>query len=114
MELTFICNNSKWKIIEQSTQTLVDKYNSENEEPTTFAFGVTIYPKHEIWINKEMCEEQKIKTLKHELTHCYIWNYGLYNIPHYTEEMVCDLVSSINDFINKVIQVYEKENKSNE
>ena len=106
--MEFKINNSSWKIIEQDTKTLVDKYNAENEEPTTFAFGVCIYPKHEIWINKDMCKDQQIKTLKHELTHCYIWNYGLYNIPHYTEEMVCDLVSSINDFINELISSFMK------
>ena len=54
-----------------------------------------------------MCQDQKIKTLKHELTHCYIWNYGLYNVPHFNEEMVCDLVSSINDFINYAIALFK-------
>lgn len=106
--MKFKCNNTVWKIIEQDKKVLIDLYNSENEDKTSFAFGVCIYPKHEIWINKDMCKEQRIKTLKHELTHCYIWNYGLYNVPSYTDEMVCDLVSSINDFINDVISEYCK------
>lgn len=108
MEFNFKINNSNWKVIEKESETIRDKYNSQYDEPDFFVFGVTIYPKHEIWINKDMCIEQKIKTLKHELTHCYIWNYGLYNLPHYTEEIVCDLVSSINDFINEVIEQYIK------
>ena len=106
--MNFKCNGSEWKIIEKETKILVDKYNAENEETTNFAFGVTIYPKHEIWINKDMCKSQKIKTLKHELTHCYIWNYGLYNVPHYTEEMVCDLVSSCSNFIYDIVNKYNK------
>ena len=53
-----------------------------------------------------MCFEQKIRTLKHELTHCFIYNYGLYNAPSFNEEMVCDLVASITDFINEVINKY--------
>lgn len=107
--MKFKCNNQEWKIINQDEQKLIEKYNSEFEEKANFVFGVTIYSKHEIWINKDMCEEQKINTLKHELTHCYIWNYGLYNVPHYTDEMVCDLVASINDFINEVVDEYIKQ-----
>ena len=106
--MEFKANNDLWKIIEQEKQILIDKYNSENEEPCQYTFGVTIYPTHEIWINKEMCLEQKIKTLKHELTHCYIWEFGLYNVPNFNEEMVCDVVSSINDFINEVVDKYKQ------
>ncbi len=102
--MEFKINNNTWKIIEQPADVLLEKYNSESEEPALYAFGVCIYSKHEIWINKDLCEEQKIKTLKHELTHCYIWSYGLYNVPHYTEEMVCDLVSSIHDFIEEILR----------
>lgn len=106
MKFIFEINNTEWSIIEKDTKSLVDRYNSENEEEAKFAFGVTIYPEHEIWINKEMCKEQQIRTLKHELTHCYIWNYGLYNVPNFNEEMVCDLVASSNEFINEVVNKY--------
>lgn len=106
--MKFIINENKWKIKQVTKQNLLDKYNSENEEKSTYVFGLTQYSKHEIWINKDMCMEQQINTLKHELTHCYIWSYGLYNIPNYTEEMVCDLVSSINNFINKIVEDFIK------
>lgn len=106
--MSFKINNNNWKIIEKDAQTLLEKFNSTNEDQTSFVFGITLYPTHEIWINKDMCKEQKIKTLKHELTHCYIWNYGLYNVPHFTEEMICDLVSCINDFINDIVKEVEK------
>lgn len=107
--MEFKINNDIWKIIEKEAKTLTEKYNAETEEKSYFTFGVTIYSKHEIWINKEMCNEQKIRTLKHELTHCYIWEYGLYNVPNFNEEMVCDLVSSSNNFINEVIEQYKEE-----
>ena len=111
-KMKFKINNDEWSIILQDKETLKDKYNSENfEEESSFVFGVTIYSQHEIWINKDMCVDQQIKTLKHELTHCYMWNYGLYNAPHFTEEMVCDLVSSINDFINEVVDEYKSKCK---
>lgn len=113
----FNINNNKWNVIEKEKEELLGTYNKEHEDEAYFVFGLTSYSKHEIWINKEMCLEQKINTLKHELTHCYIWSHGLYNAPHYTNEMVCDIVSSCNDFINEVIKQYkeileqDKENK---
>ena len=107
--MKFKINNNNWEIKEKDKQTLLDKYNSNHEDSALFVFGMCIYSEHEIWINKDMCKEQKIRTLKHELTHCYMWSYGLYNVPHFTEEMACDLVESINDFINEVVKEYVDE-----
>lgn len=103
----FEVNYQQWKIIRTDTKTLVDKYNSENKDSCDFAFGVTLFSKHEIWINKDMCLDQQLNTLKHELTHCYIFTHGLFNVPNYNEEMVCDLVSSIHNFINNVLEIYK-------
>lgn len=104
--MEFKINNRTWRIEEKSKQELINMYNEQYEEAAYFVFGLTLRPKHLIYINKEMCKDQKIKTLKHELTHCYIWEYGLYNVPNFNEEMVCDLVSSSNDFINEVVNQY--------
>lgn len=104
--MEFKINNHKWRIEEKSKQELINMYNGEYKEETYFVFGLTLRAKHLIYINKEMCKDQKTKTLKHELTHCYIWEYGLYNVPNFNEEMVCDLVSSSNDFINEVVNQY--------
>ena len=104
--MEFKINNHKWRIEEKSKQELINMYNEQYEEAAYFVFGLTLRSKHLIYINKEMCKDQKIKTLKHELTHCYIWEYGLYNVPNFNEEMVCDLVSSSNDFINEVVNQY--------
>lgn len=108
-ECKFEINNMHWKIMQKSTQELTDKYNSQYEQKAYYTFGVTLYPDHEIWINKDMCFEQQICTLKHELTHCYMWNYGLYNITEYNEEFICDLVSASNNFINEVVEKYKKQ-----
>lgn len=108
--MEFKINNHKWRIEEKSKQKLINMYNEQYEE-TYFVFGLTLRAKHLIYINKEMCEDQKIKTLKHELTHCYIWEYGFYNVPNFNEEMVCDFVSSSNDFINEIVKEYLEQNK---
>lgn len=102
----FEINNDKWQIEEKSKEELKELYEAEMEEKAYFVFGVTIKSQHVIYINKDMCEEQKIKTLKHELTHCYIWEYGLYNVIDVNEEVICDLVACSNDFINEVVEQY--------
>lgn len=93
----------------KSKEELLDKYNSGHDQKAYFTFGVTLFPEHEIWVNQDMCVDQQIKTLKHELTHCYIWCYGMYNITEYNEEFICDLVSASNDFINEVVEKYKKQ-----
>lgn len=109
--MEFEINKDKWKIEEKTKQEMIELYSSQKypDEEVFYVFGVTNKAEHLIYINSEMCKEQKIKTLKHELTHCYIWNYGLYNVPHFTEEMVCDIVASINDFINEVVNKYKEQ-----
>lgn len=97
--MKFILNSDEWELEEVDSDELLDLYNKEFNSDSTFCFGVTLYPKHKILINKDMCNGQKIKTLKHELTHAYIWEHGLYNAPNFTEEMVCDLVAACSETI---------------
>lgn len=104
--MKFTINYDEWQIEEKSKNELKELYEKETQEKTYFVFGVTIKSAHTIYINKDMCEEQKIKTLKHELTHCYIWEFGLYNVMDINEEVICDIVASSNDFINEVVEQY--------
>ena len=109
--MEIIVNNNKWLIVNVKTRNLIEMYKEtygENED-VVFTYGLCKYPAHVIYINEEMCEEQRVKTLKHELTHCYIWEYGLFNVPNFTDEMVCDLVASINTWMNEVVEKYKKE-----
>jgi len=115
--MEFIINNATWTIEFKETKELIDLYKTEyDENEVYYVFGITLKPQYKIYINSEMVVEQQIKTLKHELTHCYIWEYGLYNVPNFNEEMACDLVSSSNDFINEVVtrfkEYIKKENKN--
>ena len=108
--MEFEINNEKWKIEERTRKELSEIYKAEEqpEDGNYFIFGLLNKAKHLIFINKEVCREEQIKTLKHELTHCYIWTYGLYNVPNFTEEMACDLVANSNEFINEVVGRYFK------
>ena len=107
--MKFNINNNEWTIIGKDSNIMLEKYKKEYEEDAYYVRGLTVYSQHEIWLNKDMCKEQIIRTLKHELTHCFIFNYGMYHVPNFNEEMVCDLVASINDFINEVVEEFKKE-----
>lgn len=105
----FKINNDIWQIEEKKKDELKELYETETQEKTYFVFGVTVKSKHVIYINQDMCEEQKIRTLKHELTHCYIWEYGLYNVIDINEEVICEIVASSNDFINDIVKQYTQQ-----
>lgn len=50
-------NNNKWEIKEIDKKYLIDRYNKEHEQPCYYAFGLTDYAQHIIYINEEMCKE---------------------------------------------------------
>lgn len=101
--MIFEINNEEWNIQLINKDEIKRKYIEDRQEDASFVFGLTLYPENEIWINRDMCLQQQLKTLKHELTHCYLWSYGLTNSPGYTEEMVCDIVASSSNFIERIV-----------
>ena len=105
--MIFKINNDEWNIVLMDKENLKKKYNEEYEEEASFVFGLTIYPESEIWINNDMCFEQQLRTLRHELTHCYIWSFGLKNTSNFTEEMVCDIVAASNPIIEGIIAEFK-------
>lgn len=111
--MQFLINFHTWEINFKNSEELLEIYKKEYDDEAYFCFGLTIKPAHVIYINKDMVQEQQIDTLKHELTHCYIWEYGLYNVPNFNEEMACDLVAASNNFINSVIVDFKNYIKSN-
>ena len=65
---TFIINNHEWLIEEKPEEYLLEEYHKR--QPNAYAcMGLTFYKEHKIWISKELCEDEKTRTLKHELTH---------------------------------------------
>lgn len=104
--MEFIINNSKWYIKEISQEEM--EYNNGIEGKYTH--GITRYSENIIYINKTSPE--KIRTLKHELTHCWLYMYGHnQDDKEFTNEDVCEIVASINDFINEIINDFKKEEK---
>ena len=105
--MKFKINNHEWFIEEKPENELLEEYHKR--QPGAYAcMGLTFYKEHKIWIAKELCDDEKARTLKHELTHCYIWENGFYNVDFNNEELVCDFVASCIDIIHKIVEDYFK------
>ena len=102
--MKFKINNTEWTIKEISAEEM--DYDKGNEG--YYTHGYTSYKEDTIYINKTSPE--KIRTLKHELTHCWLYMYGhCQDSRSFTNEDVCEIVASINDFINEVVEQYKRE-----
>lgn len=98
--MKFKCNGSEWEIKE------VDEATINNEMKQDGTLGVTIYKTQEILLLKD--QANIIKTLKHELMHVWLYEYGHNQDDEnkFSYEGVCEIVASSNDFINEVISNY--------
>lgn len=96
----FKINNTEWSIEE------VDEATINNEMKADGTLGVTIYKIQKIMLLKD--QANIIKTLKHELTHVWLFEYGHNQSDEktFTYEDVCEIVASSNDFINEIVKEY--------
>lgn len=98
--MKFKINNTEWTIKE------VDEATINNEMKQDDTLGVTIYKTQEILLLES--QANIIKTLKHELIHVWLYEYGhsQEDESKYNYEDVCEIVASSNDFINEVVNKY--------
>lgn len=103
--MKFKCNNSEWNI------KAVDEATINNEMKQDGTLGVTIYKTQEILLLEN--QANIIKTLKHELMHVWLYEYGHAQDDNttYGYEDICEIVASSNEFINEVINEYKSEHK---
>lgn len=89
--MKFKINNTEWNIKE------VDEATMNNKMKNDFTLGVTIYKTH------------IIKTLKHELMHAWLYEYGHIQNDEtkYNYEDICEIVASSNDFVNEIVDKYK-------
>lgn len=98
--MKFKINNTEWEIEEVEK----DKMTCESSEWTQ---GLTIYLEQKILLLKGQPNIER--TLKHELTHVWLYEYGHNQQDEnkkYDYEDVCEIVASSNDFINEVVNEY--------
>lgn len=103
--MKFKINNTEWTIEE------VDEATINNEMKNDGTLGVTIYKTQKVMLLKD--QANIIKTLKHELTHVWLYEYGhnQNDDKTFTYEDVCEVVASSNDFINEIVKEYLEQNK---
>ncbi len=96
--MKFKCNNTEYEIVE--------KEKLENEE----LVGLTDYQKKQVLL-KKLDRDFMIKTLKHELTHVWLYEYEHnQDEKEFNNEDVCEIVACSNDFINEVVEKYKRIN----
>lgn len=98
--LKFKINNSEWTI------KIVNEATINNEMKTDGILGITIYKTQEILLLEN--QANIIKTLKHELMHVWLYEYGHSQSENttYGYEDICEIVASSNEFINEIINRY--------
>lgn len=100
--MKFKINNTEWTIKE------VDEATINNEMKGEETLGVTIYKTQKVMLLKD--QANIIKTLKHELTHVWLYEYGHNQNEDktFSYEDVCEVVASSNDFINEIVRQYKE------
>lgn len=110
--MKFECNNMTYEIIEVEEDELKEIYLKSHidcKKEEIYVYGDTDYTEHLIRISKNLNEQEKIRTLKHELCHCWMYNTANSNHSEYDEEHICEIVACSNDFINEVVESYKKD-----
>lgn len=102
--MRFEINNEKWKIKEISNAEMIELIG-DNE---AFTQGVTEYKSNVIYINKET--PNKRRTLYHELTHLFMYEYGhnQFEDKKFNNEDVCEICANSHDIIHKIVEDYFK------
>lgn len=98
--MTFDINGETWKINEVS---------HIGDDITTL--GETEYHTRTIRLLDWVDKTTKLRTLKHELAHVWMWEYGHNQHEEdktFTYEDVCEIIACSNDFVNRIIEKYFK------
>ena len=104
--MNFTVNGDKWHISEATNEQLLQSLDPG--DTSKYIFGLTSRSQHRIYINSQICEGQKKKTLLHELMHCYLWEYGIC-MDTFNEESVCDLFAGAYMLAKPIYEKYFKE-----
>lgn len=101
--MKFKCNGSEWDIEE------IEKDKMQIESGNDYTMGLTIYIPQKVYLLKG--QANILKTLKHELMHVWMYEYGHNQDSKYDNEDICEMVSSSNNFINDIVEEFCKNGK---
>lgn len=117
MIMKFVMNGLEWKILEiaqEDIKLLQNKRagNGEKEDEKELKnryYGISYCDDCIVYLDKDLPEQRKRKTLLHELAHCYIADYITHCEKSYDEEMVADIVANSHDIIKAIADKYFSE-----
>ena len=114
--MKFKINNRTWTIKEISQEEIKKEFRRhlDGEPGEGKYFGITYVDEQVILLDKDLNQETKIHTLKHELAHCYMNVYCYHAQDKFTEEDMADIVANSNDFVNEVINRYFRKRSKND
>ena len=92
-----------WKLCFRDKEEMIKLYY-ENRTPEEGAriYGLVEYVNSTVYIEKDLDGFLLAKTLRHELTHIYLWETGQQDRVM-NEEEVCDFISVAAPIINKTV-----------
>lgn len=101
--MKFKINDSEWEIKEIDNE----KMNIIENNSFDFIHGTTRFSENIIYINEDT--PNKRRTLIHELTHCFMYEYGHNQWDKsFNNEDVCEISASSHDLIHKIVEDYFK------
>ncbi|MFI3214404.1 MAG: hypothetical protein R3Y24_13840 [Eubacteriales bacterium] len=98
------CNifDSEYEILEEESPTLALMDSSGTR------VGLCDYFDKKIWIKKDINEQEKKKTLLHELTHAFLYETQLSAKEKYSLEEVCECVGRFGMKMFEIVEEYFK------
>lgn len=91
---------------------IVEENNGDNvftnSEEGTMRLGLTDYVSQKIYIHRDLSLELKRRTLAHELSHAFLFGYGL-DSRGLDNELVCNFVANCYDDITRIVNEYMEE-----
>lgn len=95
--MDFYINGTNWNI------EIVNEDRMNNENKNDYTLGVTLYKTQQILLLDN--QANIIKTLKHELTHVWLYEFGHNQTDReFNCEDICEIVASSNNFINEITE----------
>lgn len=73
--------------------------------------GTTHYYSREIYLDKDMCFQDKKQTLIHELTHATLYDTQIKSDETYSEEEICEFMGIYGESILKIAESYFEEKR---
>jgi Zn-dependent peptidase ImmA (M78 family) len=102
--MKFKINNREWEIKEISNEEMI----VDTSDLDGFTHGTTEYSTLTININKSAPDKRK--TLIHELTHCFMYEFGHnQHTKEFNHEDVCEICACSHDIIHEIVEKYFKD-----